>query len=185
MTDISKITLYSGGHRGTEAEFGALAEEWQIKEVNYSFEGHNAERTRGIQVLSQEELKKGDVSMEIVSTSMKRTYSRTDKIRKVIQSIFHMVNSGYHVIAIGWIQEDNTVKGGTGWGVELAKLFNRPLNVYDQERKGWFSWEDSQWVERAPTITSDTFSGTGTRFLSDDGRQALRDLFVRSYGPAE
>ena len=183
MTDISKLTLYSGGHRGAEAEFGKLAEECRIKEVNYSFEGHKAERTRGIQVLNPEELKKGDVSMEIVSKRMNRTYSRTDRIRKVIQSIFHMVNSGYHVIAVGWIQEDNTVKGGTGWGVELAKLFNRPLSVYDQERKGWFSWEDSQWVENTSAITSDTFAGTGTRFLTDDGREALRDLFLRSFGP--
>jgi len=185
MTDISKITLYSGGHKGAEAEFGKLAEAWHMKEVNISFEGHNAERTRGVRVLSPEELQKGDVSMEIVSKRMKRTYSETDKIRKVIQSLFHMVNSGYHVIAVGWIQADNTVKGGTGWGVELAKLFNRPLSVYDQERKGWFSWEDSQWVEHTPVITSDTFAGTGTRNLSDDGRQALRNLFIHSFGPAE
>ena len=33
MTDISKITLYSGGHRGAEAEFGKLAEAWLMKEV--------------------------------------------------------------------------------------------------------------------------------------------------------
>ena len=160
MTDISKITLYSGGHKGAEAEFGKLAEAWHMKEVNISFEGHNAERTRGVRILNREELQKGDVSMEIVSKLMKRTYSRTDKIRKVIQSIFHMVNSGYHVIAVGWIQADNTVKGGTGW-------------------------EDSQWVENTPVITSDTFAGTGTRYLSDDGRQALRDLFIRSFGPAD
>jgi hypothetical protein len=184
MTDLSKITLYSGGHKGTEAEFGKLAETWNMKEVNISFEGHNAERTRGVTVLSQEELKKGDISMEIVSKLMKRTYSKTDKIRKVIQSIFHMVNNGYQVIAVGWIQADNTVKGGTGWGVELAKLFNRPINVYDQERKGWFGWEDGTWIEATPEITSDTFAGTGTRNLSDDGRQALHDLFVRSFGPA-
>ncbi|NOY67997.1 MAG: hypothetical protein GXP53_00680 [Deltaproteobacteria bacterium] len=185
MTDISKITLYSGGHKGTEAEFGKLAETWGIREVNISFEGHNAERTRGVWLLDGQELKKGDVSMEIVSKRMNRTYSRTDKIRKVIQSIFHMVNKGYHVIAVGWIQEDNTVKGGTGWGVELAKLFNRPLNVYDQDRKRWFSWEESQWVENTPVITADTFAGTGTRKLSEDGRQALNDLFIRSFGPAE
>ncbi|MCG6910895.1 MAG: hypothetical protein LJE94_12320 [Deltaproteobacteria bacterium] len=182
MTEISKITLYSGGHRGTEAEFGKLAEEWRIKEVNISFEGHNAERTRGVRVLNREELQKGDVSMEIVSKRMNRSYARTDKIRKVIQSIFHMVNNGHHVIAVGWIQADNTVKGGTGWGVELAKLFNRPLNVYDQERKGWFAWEDNKWVEKTPVITADTFAGTGTRNLSEDGRQALRELFVRSFG---
>ena len=71
MADISKITLYSGGHRGTEAEFGKLAEEWNMEEVNISFEGHDAERTRGVKVLTREELQKGDVSMEIVSNSMK------------------------------------------------------------------------------------------------------------------
>ena len=184
MTDVTKITLYSGGHRGAEAEFGNLAEAWGMKEVNISFEGHDAERTRGARVLSKEELQKGDVSMEIVSKRMHRTYARTDKIRQVIQSLFHMVNNGHHVVAVGWIQEDDTVKGGTGWGVELAKLFNRPLSVYDQDRKGWFSWENNQWVAGMPVITSDTFAGTGTRFLSDDGRQALRDLFIRSFGPA-
>ncbi len=185
MTDISKITLYSGGHKGTEAEFGKLAEAWNMEEVNISFEGHNAERTGGVKVLKQEELQKGDVSMEIVSKLMKRNYSKTDKIRKVIQTIFHMVNNGHHVIAVGWIQADNTVKGGTGWGVELAKLFNRPLSVYDQDRKGWFSWEDSQWVESTPVITAETFAGTGTRNLSEDGRQALLDLFTRSFGTAK
>jgi hypothetical protein len=185
MADISKITLYSGGHRGAEAEFGKLAEAWRMNEVNISFEGHNPERTRGIRVLSREELQKGDVSMEIVSKRMKRTYSQTDKIRNVIQSIFHMVNNGYQVIAVGWIQADKTVKGGTGWGVELAKLFNRPLCVYDQDRKAWFSWEESRWVEATPVITSDTFVGTGTRNLSDDGRQALKDLYMRSFGSAK
>ncbi len=185
MTGISKITLYSGGHKGTEAEFGKLAEAWNMEEVNISFEGHNAERTRGVKVLKQEELQKGDVSMEIVSKLMKRNYSKTDKIRKVIQTIFHMVNNGHHVIAVGWIQADNTVKGGTGWGVELAKLFNRPLSVYDQDRKGWFSWEASQWVESTPVITAETFAGTGTRNLSEDGTQALLDLFTRSFGPAK
>ena len=36
MTDISKITLYSGGHKGAEAEFGKLAEACHIEEVNIS-----------------------------------------------------------------------------------------------------------------------------------------------------
>jgi len=184
MNDISNITLYSGGHKGAEAEFGRLAEAWNLQEVNISFEGHNPERTRGVRVLDREELRKGDVSMEIVSQRMNRTYSRTDKIRRVIQSLFHMVNKGYHVIAVGWIQADNTVKGGTGWGVELAKLFNRPLSVYDQDRKGWFAWENNQWIESTPVISTETFAGTGTRFLSEDGRKALEDLYVRSFGPA-
>jgi len=184
MTDRSQFTLYSGAHRGAEAEFGRQAERWGLQEVNFSFEGHALERTRGVRVLGPGELDKGDVSMEIVSTRMGRTYSKADKIRKVIQSIFHMVNNGYQVFAVGWIQPDGTVKGGTGWGVELAKLFNRPLSVYDQDRKGWFSWKDNQWVPEIPVISHPTFVGTGTRNLSGDGRMAIEALFTASFGGA-
>jgi len=184
MADRSQMTLYSGGHKGAESEFGKLAERWGIREVNFSFEGHTIERTRGVHMLSPEALDKGDVSMEIVSARMGRKYSKANKIRKVIQSIFHMVNKGYHVVAVGWIQPDDTVKGGTGWGVELAKLFNRPLSVYDQERKGWFCWVNNQWVPEMPVIKDDTFVGTGTRNLTEDGRQAVKDLFEKSFGPA-
>ena len=81
------------------------------------FAGHVVERDRGIQILGPDELDKGDVSMAIVSLRMGQTYAKTAKIRQVIQSIFHMVNKGYDVITIGWIQPDDTVKGGTGWGV--------------------------------------------------------------------
>jgi len=185
MADCSQVTLYSGAHRGAESEFGQQAERWGIQEVNFSFEGHALERTRGVRVLGPAELDKGDVSMEIVSTRMGRTYAKADKIRKVIQSIFHMINNGYQVFAVGWIQPDGTVKGGTGWGVELAKLFNRPVSVYDQDRKGWFSWKDNQWTVDQPVIAHQTFAGTGTRNLTEDGRKAIAGLFARSFGSAK
>ena len=184
MADRSHITLYSGGHKGAESEFGRLAEAWGIQEVNCSFEGHSIERSRGVRELTPEQLDKGNVSMEIVSARMGRKFAQANKIRKVIQTIFHMVNSGYHVIAVGWIQPDDTVKGGTGWGVELAKLFNRPVHVYDQDRKGWFAWEGNTWTAGMPKIEKDTFAGTGTRHLTDDGIKAIRDLFESAFVPA-
>jgi hypothetical protein len=134
--------------------------------------------------LSPEALAKGNVSMEIVSTRMGRKFAQANKIRKVIQTIFHMVNNGYHVIAVGWIQPDDTVKGGTGWGVELAKLFNRPVHVFDQDRKGWFAWQDNAWVAEHPVIEKDSFVGTGTRNLTEDGKAAIQELYERSFGPA-
>ncbi len=181
MTDPSQTTLYSGGHRGTEAEFGYQAEHWGLKEVTFSFDGQTPARDRGQVVLSTEELKNGDISMEIVSMRMNRTYARVEKIRKVIQTIFHMVNRGYQVFAVGWIQSDETVKGGTGWAVELAKLFNRPLSVFDQEKAAWFTWTDKRWQKDLPVISHDTFVGTGTRNLTEDGKTAIADLFRRSF----
>ncbi|MBF0200412.1 MAG: hypothetical protein HQK66_03695 [Desulfamplus sp.] len=176
------VTLFSGGHKGAEAEFGALAEKFGINEINFTFEGHTIERKKGLKILSSEELKKGDVSMDIVSARMGRNFSRIEKIRKVIQSIFHMVNNGYQVFVVGWILPDNTVKGGTGWAVELARLFNRPVFVYEQDRKEWFSWVNNGWVEVTPVISHKTFAGTGTRNLTPDAAKALEDLFERSFG---
>jgi len=181
MSEASQFTLYSGGHRGAEAEFGKMAEKYGIKEVNFSFEGHSIERNVGVKVLSQEELKKGDISMDIVSTRMGRSFSKAEKIRKVIQSIFHMVNNGYQIFAVGWILPDNTVKGGTGWGVELGRLFNRPVFVYEQDRKEWFSWIDNSWMQVSPVISHKTFAGTGTRALTEDAKQAISDLFEKSF----
>ena len=181
MTNLDQYIFYGGGHRGTEAEFGRQAEKFGIREVNYSFEGHRPARETGLIILSPEELKKGDISMEIVSIRMNRKYSQSNKIRKVIQSIFHMVNSGLQVFAVGWIQPDDTVKGGTGWAVELGKLFNRPLSVFDQDRNQWFSWKDNSWVEDLPKVAHTTFVGTGTRNLTDAGQQAIEDLFTRSF----
>lgn len=173
--------LYSGGLKGAEETFGNCAQEYGINEINFSFKGHTVARDQNMTILSDDELKKGNISMEIVSERMGRRYARGKKIRKVFQLIFHMVNKGYQVIAVGWIQEDKTVKGGTGWGVELAKFFNRPVHVFDQTTDKWYVWEKNEWVEDLPVITHKTFCGTGTRNLSDTGQKAIKDLFSRSF----
>jgi hypothetical protein len=182
MVQASDFTLYSGGLKGTEAEFGRQAEKHGVAEVNFSFDGHKMEREKNVKVLSKADLDSGDVSMEIVSQRMGRNFPEAEKIRKVIQSIYHMVNKGFQVFSVGWIQADNTVKGGTGWGVELAKLFNRPVSVFDQEKKAWFTWADNSWKQDSPVITHKTFCASGTRYLTEDAVRAIQELFDRSFG---
>jgi hypothetical protein len=182
MLAKEKWTLYSGGLKGAETAFGEAAEKWSVNEVNFCYSGQKTNRQKNLKVLSEDELKRGDISMEMVSQMMHRTYYQTEKIRKVLQTIFHMVNSGYQVFVIGTILEDNTVKGGTGWAVELAKLFNRPLSVYDQEKGSWYSWKQGAWVQDTPKIEHETFVGAGTRNLSENGRQAIENLFAAAFG---
>jgi len=181
MTQASDFTLYSGGLKGAEAEFGAQAEKYGVSEVTFSFNGHKMEREKNVRVLSGADLDAGDVSMEIVSRRMGRSFPEAEKIRKVIQSIYHMVNKGFQVFSVGWIQDDNTVKGGTGWCVELAKLFNRPVSVYDQERNAWFTWTDNTWKPDNPVIAHKTFCASGTRNLSREAALAIQELFARSF----
>lgn len=179
----SSFTLLSGGANGAEAEFGACAERWGMSESNYSFPGRGAVRSRGLIELTEEELKQGDVSSAYLKAHMHRSYPDTPLFRRVLQSIWHQVNTAGEVFHIGQLQSDNTVRGGTGWAVELAKHWGKPVYVFDQDRHNWFRWQDHEWVETStPTITRDRFTGTGTRFLNDAGKQAIHQLFENSFG---
>jgi hypothetical protein len=117
-----------------------------------------------------------------VSRLMNRKYHDTALMQKVLQSIWHQINNGQEIYVVGEILEDGTVKGGTGWGAEFAKLCNKPLFVFAQSRNQWFRWHAAAWVpEEAPMINHMHFSGTGTRSLKDNGLKAINDLFDRSF----
>jgi hypothetical protein len=174
--------LYSGAAQGAEAAFGVEAQRHGIQEVNFTFEGHSDARTRGIRVLTTEELQHGDVSLAYVSRLMNRKYPDTPLFRKVLQSIWHQVNNGQQIFVVGTILSDHTVRGGTGVAAEYAKFFNKPLFVFDQTKNGWFRWTGDAWeADREPRVAERRFTGTGTRFLEENGRQAIAALFARSF----
>jgi hypothetical protein len=180
----SECILFSGGAPGAESAFGESAERSGIEEVNFTFEGHQIVRRRGVRVLNHEELLAGDVSLAYVSRLMNRRFSDAPTLRKVLQTLWYQVNSGQEIFVIGAILEDNTVRGGTGWGAEFAKLCNKPLCVFDQDRDGWFRWDGTSWTPAtetaAPVVGHPHFTGTGTRNLRDNGRRAIAELFERS-----
>lgn len=182
MLTPALCTLYSGGATGTESCFGEFAEQYGVQEVNYSFEGHQIERSRGLRILTNEELSLKDVSMAYVSKLMNRQYTRAPLFRKVLQSICWQVSAGHEVFVVGSIMADGTVKGGTGWGAEFAKICNKPLWVFDQVQQNWFHWEEEVWKKvTGPVISSAQFTATGTRFLEDSGKKAIEELFKRSF----
>ena len=177
--------LFSGGAAGTEAEFGACAERHGVEEVNFTFDGHTIARHRGVRVLNHEELQAGDVSLEYVSRLMHRRYTDAPTIRKVLQTLWYQINNGQEIYVVGAILEDGTVRGGTGWGAEFAKLCNKPLFVFDQEKDRWFRWTGESWQPQSategPVITHPHFSGTGTRTLQPNAKKAIQELFSRSF----
>jgi hypothetical protein len=177
----SSVTLYSGGAAGAEEAFGAAAERYGLREVAFTFEGHRQAREVGRVELSSRELEAGDVSLVYVSRRLSREYNQHGLIRKVLQTLWHMVSRAQQVFVVGVIQPDRTVVGGTGWSVELARMWSKEVWVYDQDRHAWFTWDGSAWARGEPRITSAQICGTGTRYLEDDGRAAIDGLFERSF----
>ena len=116
---------------------------------------------------------------------MNRRYTDNPTFRKILQSIWYQINNGQEIFVIGEILEDKTVKGGTGWGAEFSKICNKPLYVFDQKRNSWFIWNRLDWIEckkgNEPVISQPHFTGTGTRFLEEGGKKAIKELFKRSF----
>jgi hypothetical protein len=180
----SDCILFSGGAPGAEAQFGACAERHGVEEVNFTFDGHKIERHRGVRVLNHEELLAGDVSLTYVSRLMNRRYTEGPTLRRVLQTLWYQVNNGQEIYVIGSVQDDGTVRGGTGWGAEFAKLCNKPLYVFDQDKDKWFTWTGEEWTATAPgepVITHPHFTGTGTRTLRENSARAIDALFDRSF----
>ena len=180
----SDCILFSGGAPGAEAAFGACAERRGIEEVNFTFDGHSIARSRGVRMLNHEELQAGDVSLEYVARLMNRRYSESPTIRKVLQTLWYQINNGQEIYVVGAILDDKTVRGGTGWGAEFAKLCNKPLHVFDQDKDSWFRWSGDDWNSSKaanPVITHSHFTGTGTRSVRENGKQAIEELFRRSF----
>jgi hypothetical protein len=177
------FTLLASGSAGAEEEFGACAERWGVREVNFTFGGRRElARTRGLIELSEDELRVGEVSAAYVKAHMHR-FLESPELRRVLQAIWHQVSTAGEVFSVGTINPDKTAQGGTGWAVELARHWGKPVHLFDQDEKRWFQWSEQDWLAEAPPIiTRERFAGAGTRTLTDDGRAAIRALFERSFG---
>ncbi len=140
--DPASFTLLASGSAGAEEEFGACAERWGVHEVNFTFAGrHELARTRGLVELSEDELRAGEVSAAYLKAHLHRTFADSPELRRVLQAIWHQVSTAGEVFSVGAIHPDRTVHGGTGWAVELARHWGKPVHLFDQDQRGWLRWD--------------------------------------------
>ncbi len=180
------FTVLTGGAKGAEQTFGEAAERWGLDEVTYTFAGRDTKRKRGLVVLSEEELERGSVSEAYIKAQLHRSFPKTETFQRILKSIWHVVATAGEVFFIGEIQDDGTVRGGTGWGVELARHFHKRVYVFDQVKEAWYQWKDDAWQSvAAPKIRRTRFAGTGSRRANDAAKKAINELFERSFGDTD
>ena len=113
---------------------------------------------------------------------MNHNFNTGKLFKKALQSIWHQVNCAEEVFLVGHILGDAMVKRGTGWGAEFSKLCDQLLHVFNQEQNLWFKWSQDSWkTEKHPKIKNKNFAGTGTRFLSANGKKVIKELFETSF----
>ena len=105
-------------------------------------------------------------------------------MRKVLQTLWYQVNSGQEIYVIGVDpgRRHGARRDGLGRGVREAV---QQAAVRLRPGEGRLVPLDRQRLDAgradAPTITHPHFTGTGTRKIHDNGKQAIEELFTRSF----
>ena len=176
--------LFSGAAGGAEAEFGAAAERHGIEEVNFTFEGHPDARRRGIRVLTHAELEHGDVSLTYVSKLMHRRYPDTPPVQEGAAE--HLAPGEQRPGDLRRRRRSSPTTPSraapAGAPSSPSSATSRSSSSIRSKTAGSAGRARPSKPRKDPAIQHQHFTGTGTRFLKDNGRAAIAGLFDRTFG---
>lgn len=175
MIHRSKYHNYSGGAEGSDQYWDIIGKRYGFNNhTHYHFEYRDIFDKYYLTLLAQKDLNKADEYLKKANLTLKRKFpTSSNYIDNLLRRNYYQVINSEGIFAIGVLNKDKqTVKGGTGWAVELGKLFNKKIYVFDQELDQWFTWDyKNQFftISEVPLLTY-TYAGIGTRELKENGK---------------
>lgn len=91
------------------------------------------------------------------------------------------INNTDAIFVVGNLK-NGVVEGSIGQFVQVAIDENKPIYVYDQMRKQWFSNINGQWsvFSGVPKLTKN-FAGISARELNNDGKDAIKQVYENTF----
>lgn len=197
MSDNSNILYgyvnHSGGAIGSDKYWGDIGSLYGVISNHYYY----SEKTpNGNFEISKEDYEEGRIeSAKAAKYNFGYKYSAMKDNRLIrnwaqvkysdaIFAIGHLVRPGEKLfpnqINDTRVALSAAVQGGTGYAVAMAILHNKPVYVFDQERKKWFKNIEGKWYESdVPCLTKD-FAGIGTRNLNEFGKKAIEEVYEKT-----
>lgn len=192
-------TLHSGGAIGSDTAWGEVGNQFGIGKLNHYYTGEKSSYNapNGNVEISEEDYREGAVEAARAAKYNWGYQYNTMKDPRLIRN-WAQVKYADAIFAIGSLVEpgekvfpkqpndtrvavNTTVTGGTGYAVGMAILHNKPVYVYDQNRKRWYKNIDGKWSEsEIPTLTPN-FAGIGTRELTEDGKKAIEEVYKKTF----
>ena len=173
-------TCFSGGASGSDFIFSTESIKKSIDVIAFSFDVHNTKSNNRV-ILSDKQLKEGFKHIEIANNKLNRNiYNISTYIKNLISRDYFQVKSSDTIFAVGRLQTENIVMGGTGWAVQIAIDNKKPIYFFEQNHNQWyyFDYESNKFeiYESIPKLT-EKFAGIGTREINQNGIDAIKSLF--------
>lgn len=183
-----KYVNHSGGCEGADMAWETAGKPYGVLTIAYSFHGHT-QYGENPYIMNTAELNEGWKACEIASETLKRSLEvvRTNYVRKLICRNWFQVKNAEQIFAIGTLVKgkDHLVNGGTGWAVQMAIDNKKPVYLFEQDEKKWmtfdYEYEVFDLCKSYPTINVKNFAGIGTRAITDDGLQAILNVYEKTF----
>lgn len=175
-------SMFSGEAEGSDLYWRGIANQYGVKGKDFT--------TSNIDKVNREEAMDKVIQANKtlnrvfpVQPNKERTQKQADYINNLILRDWLQVKNADTIIAIGRLK-NGIVEGGTGWAVQMAINEGKPVYVFSQNSGKWYKNINGRWESSdVPTLTPN-FAGIGTRELNDAGKQAIVDVFTKTFGEA-
>ena len=173
---------YSGGAVGADSLFSECAEKIGHKVVNYVFKGHKS-KCNGLVFLTDDELRIADDKLKIVAKILgkKLPYYNPFVFNLLRRNYYQSINSKRIYSAARLNNDECTVKSGTGWSIELAKLNGvQEIYIFNMEDNSWKSWNGFLFENidfNDIPKPSGHYGGIGSRELTEEAVKQIKMLY--------
>ena len=136
------FTVISGGANGVDLEAEKLARHYGLK-VNVLIPPCHP-RKGSVQPLTHQQLAEAIPLTTQVANRLKKPLTNPISLQYIHRN-YHVVKQADMVLAFTCFQPQRKVcMGGTGWAVEMSKVLNKVVYVYDVERNIWLWYNPHQ-----------------------------------------
>lgn len=188
MVNKKEIICNSGGCQGADMMWETECKKYNIKTISYSFQGHIQLGENQI-ILTKNELNEGWNNIEIAEKTLHRNLNNLNStyVRSLLARNWFQVENSETIFAVGMMESDRTVSGGTGWAVQMAIDNKMPVFLFEQNKNKWFLFDYYLYPYRfkeygiIPKITTN-FAGIGTRKINENGINAIRNILKLTFG---
>lgn len=194
MNNPREYFLNSGGAVGSDFLWGELGKEYGIPEENIKHW-----RPEDYTKLSPADKWGVDAWVEKTCEILGRPFKPQSKYYPLIARDWFQVDYSDAVYAVGRIiipdgkdpsgytntSGNDIVSGGTGYAVSMGIQLGLPVYVFDMNTNDWYRWWDSRncflpEYRNVPTLTK-RFAGIGSRQITDEGIQAIRNVYEKTF----
>lgn len=206
------IVGHSGGAAGADTKWDEIGQEFGPIKFKHYYTGERSDKNApkgNVDITDTPIAVEGASKVAQAAAAMWGYKYKTMKDQRLIRNWAQVANSDavFAIAPIGkegdyWGEDmgkkveerrvlaKDAVQGGTGYAVEMAIQAGKPVYVYNDPNakaqsdlpKGWYIWDGSKFVAiETPKLTRN-FAGIGSRNMSAEAEQAIRDVYTNTFG---